>query len=50
MACSLCDPSLGPVITESQYWRLVLNHNQNLDTWRTSATSPRTNGWNCTGR
>lgn len=30
MACSLCDPSLGPVITEGQYWRLVLNHNQNL--------------------
>ena len=30
MECSLCDASLGPVITESMQWRLVLNHNQNL--------------------
>ncbi len=30
MECSLCDASLGPVIAEGQYWRLVLNHNQNL--------------------
>ncbi len=28
--CSLCDPTLGPVLAESRYWRLVLNHNQNL--------------------
>ncbi len=30
MACTLCDPDLGPVIAESRYWQLVLNHNQNL--------------------
>lgn len=30
MACSLCDPQLGPVLAEGVYWRLVLNHNQNL--------------------
>lgn len=28
--CSLCNPSLGPVIAEGVAWRLVLNHNQNL--------------------
>jgi diadenosine tetraphosphate (Ap4A) HIT family hydrolase len=28
--CSLCDPTLGPVLSESRHWRLVLNHNQNL--------------------
>ena len=28
--CPLCDPSLGPVLVESAYWRLVLNHNQDL--------------------
>jgi diadenosine tetraphosphate (Ap4A) HIT family hydrolase len=28
--CSLCDPTLGPVLSESTHWRLVLNHNQNL--------------------
>jgi len=28
--CNLCDPNLAPVIAESDYWRLVLNRNQNL--------------------
>lgn len=28
--CSLCRPDLAPVLAESEYWRLVLNHNQNL--------------------
>lgn len=28
--CGLCDPNLAPVIAESDYWRLVLNKNQNL--------------------
>ena len=28
--CNLCDASLGPVIKESKYWKLVLNKNQNL--------------------
>jgi len=28
--CSLCSPSLAPVIAESEHWRLILNHNQNL--------------------
>lgn len=28
--CSLCAPGLGPRIAESEYWFLVLNHNQNL--------------------
>lgn len=30
MECSLCDPSLGPIIAEGIHWRLVLNHNQDL--------------------
>lgn len=30
MDCSLCNPALGPIIREGTYWRLVLNHNQNL--------------------
>ena len=29
-SCSLCSPDLGPVLATSQYWRLILNHNQNL--------------------
>ncbi|HSH83090.1 MAG TPA: hypothetical protein VLA19_31540, partial [Herpetosiphonaceae bacterium] len=29
-ACALCAPDLGPILTESRHWRLVLNHNQNL--------------------
>ncbi len=28
--CALCSQSLEPVIAESDYWRLVLNTNQNL--------------------
>lgn len=28
--CSLCSPDLGPVLATSQYWRLILNRNQNL--------------------
>jgi len=28
--CSLCDSGAGPVLEESLYWRLILNHNQNL--------------------
>ena len=28
--CPLCDPSLGPVLAESEHWRLVLNRNQDL--------------------
>jgi diadenosine tetraphosphate (Ap4A) HIT family hydrolase len=28
--CTLCRPDLGPIIAESDHWRLVLNHNQNL--------------------
>jgi len=28
--CNLCDPDLGPIIAESDFWRLVLNENQNL--------------------
>jgi diadenosine tetraphosphate (Ap4A) HIT family hydrolase len=27
-SCTLCDPNLGPILAESEYWRLVLNHNQ----------------------
>ena len=30
MTCSLCDPSLGPVIAESKHWKLILNTNQSL--------------------
>lgn len=30
MECSLCAPSLGPILIEGVNWRLVLNHNQNL--------------------
>jgi diadenosine tetraphosphate (Ap4A) HIT family hydrolase len=26
--CVLCSPDLGPIIAESEHWRLVLNHNQ----------------------
>ena len=26
--CSLCSPDLAPKIAESEYWTLVLNHNQ----------------------
>ncbi len=28
--CNLCDPKLGPLLLESDSWRLVLNHNQHL--------------------
>lgn len=28
--CLLCDPQLGPVLSESPAWRIVLNRNQNL--------------------
>ena len=28
--CSLCNPELKPLIATEQYWRLVLNLNQNL--------------------
>lgn len=28
--CGLCSTSLGPVLTESDSWRLILNRNQNL--------------------
>lgn len=28
--CGLCDPRLGPILTESEHWRLVLNRNQDL--------------------
>ena len=29
--CVLCDPGLGPVVAETEHWRLVLNkRNQNL--------------------
>lgn len=30
MKCSLCEPTLGPVLHETTTWQLVLNHNQNL--------------------
>lgn len=30
MNCPLCDSKLGPILAESVYWRLVLNHNQDL--------------------
>jgi diadenosine tetraphosphate (Ap4A) HIT family hydrolase len=30
MECTLCRPSLGPIIAEGKHWRLVLNHNQDL--------------------
>ncbi len=29
-SCNLCDPQLGPIIAESEHWRIVLNRNQNL--------------------
>jgi diadenosine tetraphosphate (Ap4A) HIT family hydrolase len=29
-ACTLCDPNLAPIISDSDYWLLVLNKNQNL--------------------
>jgi diadenosine tetraphosphate (Ap4A) HIT family hydrolase len=29
-ACNLCDPNLAPIISESDYWRLILNKNQDL--------------------
>jgi diadenosine tetraphosphate (Ap4A) HIT family hydrolase len=28
--CRLCDPDLGPVLAATEYWRLVLNENQDL--------------------
>ena len=28
--CPLCEPGLGPVIHEGRYWKVVVNHNQNL--------------------
>ncbi|WP_102127308.1 HIT family protein [Deinococcus planocerae] len=28
--CSLCQPTLGPIIAEGEHWRVVLNRNQNL--------------------
>ncbi len=28
--CALCDRNLAPVLAESDYWRLVLNRNQNF--------------------
>jgi len=28
--CSLCNPQLGPLLNESEHWRLVLNWNQDL--------------------
>jgi len=28
--CGLCRADLSPLLAESSYWRLVLNHNQNL--------------------
>jgi diadenosine tetraphosphate (Ap4A) HIT family hydrolase len=28
--CGLCDRNLAPILTESIYWRLVLNRNQNF--------------------
>lgn len=30
MTCGLCRDDLGPVLRESEHWRLVLNRNQNL--------------------
>lgn len=30
MPCGLCSPGLGPVLDESEFWRLILNRNQNL--------------------
>ena len=30
MQCDLCNCNLTPVLTESDYWRLVLNRNQNF--------------------
>ena len=28
--CDLCRPDLGPLVTSSSYWRLIINYNQNL--------------------
>lgn len=28
--CGLCDPNLGPVVAASNFWRIILNRNQNL--------------------
>src|SRR5438067_6610515 len=28
--CVLCSPELGPVLAESEHWRLILNRNQNF--------------------
>ena len=28
--CDLCNPNLQPLIATKPYWRLILNHNQNL--------------------
>ena len=28
--CGLCDPSLGPLVSRSRHWLLVVNLNQNL--------------------
>jgi diadenosine tetraphosphate (Ap4A) HIT family hydrolase len=30
VTCGLCRADLGPVLRESEHWRLVLNRNQNL--------------------
>lgn len=30
IVCSLCQPTLGPVLAEGEHWRVVLNRNQNL--------------------
>jgi len=30
VSCVLCAPDLGPIVDESEHWRLVLNRNQNL--------------------
>lgn len=27
-SCTLCSPTLEPILAEHQHWRLVLNHNQ----------------------
>jgi len=29
-SCSLCGPSLTPVIDETAHWQIRLNYNQNL--------------------
>jgi diadenosine tetraphosphate (Ap4A) HIT family hydrolase len=30
IACTLCDPDLGPIIAGGAHWRVVLNRNQDL--------------------